>query len=360
MQHTVINQSEVDEDKWLLFFSLSRITFLTFEEKVFLEKNIDSAIALALMSIDDISLLLKRGFSRVKWNGQENLRMAKVAMQCCENLKIKVLHHLDENYPELLLQITDPPYMLFCRGNEKILSGKNISVVGTRRLTPFGKKSAFQFAYDAANDGCNVISGLAYGADEYAHRGAIGAYLDALEQKESVEKIGKTIAVIPSSIDEIIPGGHKRLAEQILQSGGCIISEYEPRIEMAKWHFVGRNRIIAGLSSGTVVIEAPTGSGALITADFALEYNRDVVFHKAAFSEMALTVAKNVNDKLINEYETGNVSKYKVENKPDKYLDAGAPIISDYKDYCEYLTEEPGKRIKIAEQQLLFDIKEGL
>lgn len=360
MQHTVINQSEIDDDTWLLFFSLARITFLTFEEKVFLEKNIDSAIALALMSIDDISLLIKRGIGKAKWDGQENLKMAKVAMQCCENLKIKALHHLDENYPQLLLQITDPPYMLFCRGDEKLLSGRNVSVVGTRRLSPFGKEAAFQFAYDAVKDGCNVISGLAYGADEYAHRGSIGAYFDALERKEPLEKLGKTIAVIPSSIDEIIPGGHKRLAEQILQSGGCIISEYEPRIEMAKWHFVGRNRIIAGLSSGTVVIEAPTGSGALITADFALEYNRDVVFHKAAFNEMALCIAKNVDDKLKNDYEAGNVSKYKVENKPEKYLDAGAPIVLNYKDYCEYLTEEPGKRISITEQQLLFDNKEGL
>ena len=129
---------------------------------------------------------------------------------------------------------------------------------------------------------------------------------------------------------------------------------------MAKWHFVGRNRIIAGLSPATVVIEAPAGSGALITADFAVEYDRDVVFHQAAFGEMAVSVAKKVGDKLQNDFAAGKVSKYKVENKPDKYLEAGAPIIKDYKDYCEYLSEMPGKRTKASEQQLLFNLNEGL
>lgn len=351
--------AQITDDRTLLYLSLARITFLSYEEKLFLEKNLDSSSNLALMSIDDISLRIKRPIVKAVWNGQENLRMAKVALHYCGQLGVKLLHHSDECYPELLRQIADPPFLLFCRGEVGLLSKRNVSVVGTRQLTPDGKNAAYNFAYDAVNDGCCIVSGLAAGADCFAHRGAVGAWFDAVEKKQSVEELGRTIAVIPSAIDEIVPNGNKRLAEQILKTGGCIISEYEPRTGMAKWHFVARNRIIAGLSPATVIIEAPAGSGALITADFALEYNRDVVFHQAAFGEMAASVAKRVSTRLQKDYEAKKVSKYKVENTPDKYLEAGAPIIKDYKDYCEYLSEEPGKRVSTTEQQLLFNLKEG-
>ena len=241
-----------------------------------------------------------------------------------------------------------------------MLSKRCVSVVGTRQLTPDGKNAAYSFAYDAVNDGCCIVSGLAAGADCFAHKGAVGAWFDAFEKKQALEGLGRTIAVIPSAIDEIVPNVNKKLAEQILKTGGCIVSEYEPKVGMAKWHFVARNRIIAGLSPATVVIEAPAGSGALITADFALEYNRDLVFHQAAFGDMAASVAKRVGTRLQKDYEAKKVSKYKVENKPDKYLEAGAPIIKDYKDYCDYLSEEPGKRVNTTEQQLLFNLKEGI
>lgn len=363
MQLTATNSSDFSEDKKLLALSLARITFLSFEEKFFLEKNLDSAIDLALMSIDDISLRLKRPITKAVWNGQENLRMAKLALHYCDLLGVKLLHHSDKAYPELLRQIADPPFLLFCRGDVGLLSKRTVSVVGTRQLTPDGKSAAYSFAYDAVNDGCCIVSGLAAGADAFAHRGAVGAYFDAVEKKlptEQLEKLGRTIAVIPSAIDEIVPNGNKKLAEQILKTGGCIISEYEPRVGMAKWHFVARNRIIAGLSPATVVIEAPAGSGALITADFALEYNRDLAFHQSAFGEMAASVAKRVSTRLQKDYEAKKVSKYKIENTPDKFLEAGAPIIKNYKDYCEYLSEEPGKRINTTEEQLLFNLKEGI
>ena len=94
---------------------------------------------------------------------------------------------------------------------------------------------------------------------------------------EQLEKLGRTIAVIPSAIDEIVPNGNKKLAEQILKTGGCIISEYEPRVGMAKWHFVARNRIIAGLSPATVVIEAPAGSAPKVF-DVFLRYISKVIY----------------------------------------------------------------------------------
>lgn len=354
MQHTAINE-ESNEEKTLLSLSIARITFLSFEEKKNLEKNLDSPAQLALMSIDDISKIIDRQIKSKLWNGNENLRLAKRAKRYCDAYGVKLLHNTDFCYPELLRQIADPPYLLFCRGNEKILAEKSLSIVGTRRLTPFGKKAAFSFSHDAVLNGCNVISGLANGADSFAHKGAVSAIFDRMEAGQDLEGIGKTVAVLPSAIDNIVPSSNKVLASNILKTGGCIISEYEPGISTAAWHFVARNRIIAGLSPATVVIEAPPGSGALITADFALEYNRDLMFHEAAVGEDAIKLSQTVKSQLEKDFAMGKVSKYKVENSLKKFLDAGAPIIKDYNDYCQCLSEEPGSRSNQSIQTMLFD-----
>ena len=331
------------KDTLLLHLSLNRITFLRFDEKKLLLKKLDSSYSLALLSIEEISQIVHRTFNkRVVWDGKENLHLAEVALHYCELLKVRILLYDDKEYPELLKQIPDPPYLLFCRGNVNLLGGPSVSVVGTRRLSQLGKISARQFAYDAVINGCNVISGLANGADGYAHQGAIDAYFDRFEDNLDLCSLGRTIAVIPSSIDQILPASHKRMASQILQTGGCIISEYEPGLGMANWHFVGRNRIIAGLSAATVVIEAPAGSGALITADFALDYNRDVIFHSAGFQEGARVISDFVTKELEIKHAAGSVTKYKIENTPQKFLEAGAPVIDDYNDFCKVLSEPPG------------------
>lgn len=324
-----------NKDYWLLCLSLHRISFLKLEEKKNLLKKLDSSYSLALLSIEEIGNLVGHEIKRhADWDGHENLHGAQIALYHCERLGIKILLCEDAAYPELLRQISDPPFLLFCRGNEKILCERSVSVVGTRRLTQQGKVSAKLFAYDAVVHGVNVISGLANGADGFAHQGALDAFYDAQEKNLDVSKIGRTVAVLPCAIDEILPVSHKRMAAQILETGGCLISEYEPGAEMAKWHFVGRNRIIAGLSPGTVVIEAPAGSGALITADFALEYNRDVMFHISAFCDPAKSISGIIRNQLEKDYSDGRVSKYKVENMPEKFLEAGAPIIKDFNEYC--------------------------
>ena len=327
----------------LLRLSLHRISFLKLEEKKFLLKKLDSSYSLALLSIEEIEKIINRKIkNRDYWNGRENLHRAQIAMHYCQIMGIKILGCGDMVYPELLRQIPDHPFLLFCRGNENLLSEKSVSVVGTRRLTQLGKDAAKKFAYEAVTHGVNVISGLANGADGFAHQGALDAWYDFCEKGEDVHKLGRTIAVLPSSIDSIVPAGHVRMAAQILQSGGCLVSEYEPKMEMASWHFVGRNRIIAGLSPATVIVEAPAGSGALITADFALEYNRDVMFHAATFGGKACDVAEIVKKQLETEHAAGRVSKYKIENRPEKFLEAGAPVIKDYNEYCRVLDSPPG------------------
>ena len=335
--------NDIDKETLVDLF-ISRITFLSFEEKKILKKNIDSSYDLALLSIVDICKIINRDVKPKQWDSQENLRMAKISQMACESLGIKILSYSHPDYPQKLLQIYNPPFVLFARGNVSILNNKSVSVVGTRRLSIEGKEAAHQFTFQAAMDGCNVISGLAVGADGFAHRGAIDAFYDAMEKSSFVENLGKTIAVLPSSIDEIVPAGHKKLASQILQTGGCILSEYEPKMNMATWHFVARNRIIAGMSDSTVVIQAPTGSGALITADFALESGRDVMFHKVSLCENAKSFNKTVELQLDKDLSQKKISKYKRENTLEKYLEAGAPVIENYIDFCKCLAENPGTR----------------
>ena len=352
----LLTEQNYQDESVILKLFLARITFLTLQEKKKFANNIDSLSKLALCSIEDICNEIGRKIkNRIPWNGKENLRAAKIAAYKCMQLKCEILYIDDPDYPELLRQISDPPFLLFCRGNHKLLKEPSVSVVGTRKITPAGREATKKFAYDAAMDGCNVVSGLAVGVDGNAHQGAVDAFFDTDEKGGDTSVIGKTIAVMPSAIDEIFPNGQKHLAGQILQTGGCLVSEYEPGDEMANWHFVGRNRIIAGLSPATVVIEAPAGSGALITADFALDYNRDLFFHEATFGQMADQVAKVVSDDLEKLFAAGRVSKHKLESRPEKFIKDVAPVIKDYKDYCRALAESPGTRSANIVQQKLFE-----
>ena len=348
MQHIV---TEETDETLLLTLSVARIPFLDFNQKKKLLKNLDSPQSLVLQSIEDIYKLLQcQKVSKPYWNGADNLRMAKAEVYQCKRLGIKLLLYDDPLYPEALRQIADPPFLLFVRGNENLLGGPNVSVVGTRRLSTAGREAAKSFAYDATVDGCNVVSGLAYGADACAHQGALDAFYDNPEGGGS----GRTNAVLPCAIDEVVPYTNKRLAAQILQSGGCLVSEYAPGTPTQKRNFVARNRIVAGMSEATVVIEAPNGSGALITADFALEEGRDVFFHEVAFGDAAESISQTVKSGLEKDFAAGRVSKYKLENCPERFLKAGAPVIKDYKDFCVALTEMPGMRSTGPEQGELF------
>lgn len=348
MQHILTDETE---ETLVLTLSVARIPFLDFNQKIKLLKNLDNPQSLALQSIEDIYKLSQcQKVKKPYWNGSDNLRMAKAEAYQCKRLGIKVLLYDDPLYPEILRQIADPPFLLFVRGNKNLLQGPNVSVVGTRRLSTAGREAAKAFAYDASIDGSNVVSGLAYGADACAHQGALDAFFDNPEK----EGLGRTIAVLPCAIDEVVPYQNKRLAAQILQSGGCIVSEYAPGTPTQKRNFVARNRIVAGLSQATVVIEAPNGSGALITADFALEEGRDVFFHEAAFGQAAESISQAVKSGLEKDFATGRVSKFKLENCPERFLKEGAPVIKNYKDFCVALTEMPGERSQLPLQGELF------
>lgn len=322
--------------------SVARISFLSLAEKINLLKNIDSASSLALLSIDEIGTICGRSLRIKKWDGNRNLCESVREAKIIEAKKIGFALYTDALYPSLLREIPDAPFMLFYIGDISILSGKTVSVVGTRHVTPDGRAAAHDFAYDAVNNGVTVVSGLAFGADAAAHSGAVDAYFDSIERGDGKAASGKTAAVLPCGCDTVVPKSNARLAHNILRSGGCILSEYVPGTESMPWRFVQRNRIIAALSPATIVVQASNGSGALITAQYALEYNRELMFHAAALSESARKTGEASLRRLQKDFALGNISRSKLENSPEKFLESGAPVIKDYKDFCVCLKELPG------------------
>jgi len=179
---------------------------------------------------------------------------------------IKMVFYTDENYPELLKQCYDAPVILFYRGTLPNENEQPLGVVGTRRYTNYGKAVTLRLTQELANAGLTIVSGLARGIDGLAHETTINAG-------------GRTVAILGSGLadDDIYPHEHLKLAKRIIENGGLLLSEYPPGVGPEKFHFPERNRIIAGYSLGTLVIEAPEKSGALITAKISLEYNREVM-----------------------------------------------------------------------------------
>jgi DNA processing protein len=169
----------------------------------------------------------------------------------------------DAAYPERLLEIYDPPAVLWIRGDVRVLARAGIAVVGTRQPSPYGAGMAEMLARDLANRRLAIFSGMARGVDTAAHKGALDAG-------------GKTVAVWGTGIDVVYPKENRRLAERIVESGGTIVSEYPLGTFPAPQNFPIRNRILSGMSVGVLVIEAGEYSGTRITARCAMEQNRDV------------------------------------------------------------------------------------
>jgi DNA processing protein len=169
----------------------------------------------------------------------------------------------DEEYPEQLREIFDPPPVLWVLGNVKLLARPAIAIVGTRHPTPYGTGMAEILARDLANHRLVILSGMARGIDSYAHKGALAAG-------------GSTVAIWGTGVDVIYPKENKSLAENILVAGGAIVSEYRLGTFPAPQNFPRRNRIISGISIGVLVVEAGENSGTRVTARCALEQDRDV------------------------------------------------------------------------------------
>ena len=209
----------------------------------------------------------------------------------------------DSEFPENLRQIPDPPYLLYYMGGIDIIDSFSISIIGSRSPTVYGIFAASKFSRELALRSVVTVSGFAKGIDTECH-------------KSTHQAGGKTIAVLGTSFDNIYPRSNIKFLSELINSGSLILSEYPVGIESRPYHFVKRNRIISGISYGTLVIEAGEKSGTLTTVDFALEQG------KAVFA-----VPGNINSK--NSFGTNNLIKYGAKPATDIQ-----DIIEEFPDAC--------------------------
>ncbi len=231
----------------------------------------------------------------------------------------------DGSYPYLLREIDDPPITLYVKGNWQVCFDEPcIAVVGSRRCSTYGENAAEMLSRDLAANGICVISGLARGIDTAAHRGAIKGN-------------GKTIAVLGTGINQVYPKENARLVEEILDSGGAVVSQFSLETPPLRENFPYRNRIISGLSLGVLIVEASERSGSLITARLAMEQNREV-----------MAVPGNITSK--NSFGTNYLIK------------SGAKLVQQWQDVVAELPSEISAKIlppKIGKEKSVEEPKQN-
>jgi len=249
--------------KDLLDLMICRIPALRGEERIELAKKFDREEDFSLLSKKEIESLLGRIVKGRSWKMDEIRSLAEKDAAVSAKLGIHLVSWREKAYPPLLREIYDPPALLFYRGALPDPEKPLAAVVGTRKPTAQAARRAFVLGKELGEAGIPVVSGLALGIDSMAHRG-------------NIEGRAPTIAVLGSSPEQVYPASNRDLARRVLEVGGLILSEYPPGTGPLKWNFPARNRIISALARGTVIVEAPEKSGALITARFALEHGRDL------------------------------------------------------------------------------------
>lgn len=193
---------------------------------------------------------------------KEGFDKAEKELQFIEKYKIQVLFFTEESYPKRLRNCYDAPVLLYYKGNADLNSGRVISIVGTRNATQYGKELTQQLVEDLQQRNVLVVSGLAHGIDGIAHKACI---------KNNVPTVG----VLGHGLDRIYPAAHRSLAEKMIENGG-LLTEYPSETNPDRENFPKRNRIVAGMADATIIVEASLKGGALITAELANSYNKDV------------------------------------------------------------------------------------
>jgi len=254
-------QHSVDIEKWLKLIRADNVGPTTFAKLIKHFGSADRALgasARELARIDGIGFKTAEQIARTR-----NKFDTATELELAEKLDVWIINLADERYPPVLKRIYDPPPVLYIKGSLAGSDNLAIAIVGTRRCSLYGQEQSSRLAHFLSSAGFTICSGMARGIDSAAHQGALSAG-------------GRTIAVQGCGLANIFPPENKKLFELIAESGACI-SELPLRYEPLSENFPPRNRIIAGLSLGTIVVEAGLYSGALITARAALENNREVM-----------------------------------------------------------------------------------
>jgi DNA processing protein len=250
---------------------LAHARFLRARERVILADMLGSPEALARLGTDDLARLLGRAVHTAGWNPSLLAEAAERTARLLDRGPLGCTCWGDAGYPAALAEIHDPPAVLFHRGSAPDPSRPLVGVVGTRLPTGAGRDAAYRLGFELARESIGLVSGLARGVDREAHEGCSRAS-------------GYSLAVLGCGPDLVVPASSRSAARRLLEAGGMLLSEYPPGTPPRTWHFPERNRIISGLCRSVVVVEAPEGSGALYTADFALEQGRDLYVHAAGLA----------------------------------------------------------------------------
>ena len=254
-------QHSADIEKWLKLIRLDNVGPTTFGKLIKHFGSVDRALG---ASVSELAKVDGVGFKTGEQIAATRNKFDTTAeLELAQKLGVWIIHLDDKRYPPVLKQIYDPPPVLYIKGSLTRQDSLCISIVGSRRCSLYGQEQSSRFAHFLSSAGFTICSGMARGIDTAAHQGALSAN-------------GRTIAVQGCGLANIYPPENKKLFEMIAESGACI-SELPLRYEPLSENFPPRNRIIAGLSLGTIVVEAGQRSGALITARAALENNREVM-----------------------------------------------------------------------------------
>ena len=278
-----------------------------------------------------------------------------------------ILEHGDFAFPEKLKIIDNSPKKIYIMGNKELLKEKSIAVVGSRDCTESGEKNAYEFGKQIARHGIIVVSGMAKGIDSAAHLGCI-------------ENGGKTIAVLGAGFNHIFPKQNIDLFYKILETGGTIITEYAPNINIKSEQFRKRNRIVSGLSMGVLVIEAEHRSGTTITANYARQQEKPIfcipnsidnpkgIGTNELLKKDAILVT-NIED-ILYTLNLENMKQISIEEFQESKLDNNKEIKEEYKKFYNILSDTPMhineicKKLKIniqdASSTLLMMEMEGL
>lgn len=247
-----------------LKLAMHRLHFLSWQERLLILENIHSKEDFLSIGLAEIESFLYRSIHVREPDMARIWDQAEKDAEQLARMGAKFVCVTDKEYPPLLREIHRAPFGLFVRGDSRCLGLQAVTMVGTRMPTWAGVRAAVHLAREAAEAGLCVVSGLARGIDSAAHRGAL-------------QSAGKaTIAVLPCGIDRVYPPSNRSLAAGIIAANGCLVTEYPPGVSLDRYRFPERNRILAGFSHLIIVVEAPIHSGALITAEFALNEGRDV------------------------------------------------------------------------------------
>lgn len=233
---------------------------------------VQAKILLHHYDVSDIFKAKKRDLERIEGIGTiraESIKSfitfekAEAEIAFIEKYKIKPLFITDKDYPKRLLNCYDSPTLLYYKGDADLNSEKIIAVIGTRNHTEYGKQVTEELIRELTEQNVVVVSGLAYGIDAIAHKAAVKNNL-------------KTVGVLGHGLDQVYPSQHTGLAKEMLRAGGGLLTEFRSQTKPDKHNFPTRNRIVAGMSDATIIIETGVKGGSMITAELANNYNKDV------------------------------------------------------------------------------------